>query len=82
MSILICRTGDDEGQFHIKRMLSDEEEARLNELAPAESDSRIPGWGYDGDCFEAGPEFCAWINGPLDPAPLPAIATYLESLPE
>lgn len=68
MSILQYRTGEDEGQFHISRELSEAEEAALNAISED--------WGYDGEEGEQ------WINGPLDAALLPAFAAFLEGLAE
>ena len=76
MSILICRTGDDDGQFHLKRPLNDAEECAL--------DSICNEWDYDGDgdWLDGAPsdDFRIWINGPMDAALLPAINAFLEGI--
>jgi hypothetical protein len=77
MSILIARTGDDEGQFHLMRPLSEDEEQALNRISNE--------WSYDGDGDwldgEPSEDFRIWIDGPMDAALLPAIAAFLEGLP-
>lgn len=70
MSIIAFRTGEDKGQFHISREMSDPEIAQLNAI----SDN----WDFDGG-FES--DGSLWINSPMEPALIARFASALEAMP-